>query len=176
MAEKRKYHIANKSLHEKLEVNQLQMERERQKMDAERQEMKVRVGMIERAYKRDMKQLEKVHMRMKLEKELERRRSQEPVPQWPLSARSVERVVIPETPKEPSPAKLDPKAPSYTKIALKRKKLGKAKTKSQIIEDPGEKPKKNRSTLSPGNWARIKKLTRMHESAKRSLVPEENEL
>lgn len=155
MAEKRKYHVANKSLHEKVEVNQLQLDRERQQMDAERHEMKVRVGMIERAYKRDMKQLEKVHMRMKLEKELERN-NEEPV-HWPLTARSVDKVIEKPIPiKEPSPAKVDPKAPSYTKIALKRKKYNKTK----VVEDPGERPKRNLSTLSPGNMARIKKLTR----------------
>ena len=90
--------------------------------------MKLRVGMIERAYKRDMKQLEKVHMRMKLEKSLERK-SQEPrVAQWPLSARAID-LVVEEKPtpvEEPSPPKVDPKAPSYTKIALKRKKYKKS--------------------------------------------------
>ena len=38
----------------------MRIERERQHMEAERQEMQIRVGMIERAYRRDMKQLEKI--------------------------------------------------------------------------------------------------------------------
>ena len=127
-------------------------------MDTEREEMKIRVSMIERAYRKDMKKLEKVQTRIKLDK-------YEDLPQWPQSSRSVDKVIVKS---KPSPEKeADPKAPSYTKIALKRKKYNKLKD----VENPGERPKKDHSYAnlqSPDNWSRIKKLSRMNETGQKS--------
>ena len=127
-------------------------------MDMEREELKIRVSMIERAYRKDMKKLEKVQTRIKLDK-------QEDLSQGLQSSRSVDKVIIKS---KPSPEKeSDPKAPSYTKIALKRRKYNKSKE----VENPGERPKKDHSYAtmqSPDNWSRIKKLSRMNEAGQKS--------
>lgn len=114
-----------KEYQEKLHVAEMRIARERDTMQAEREEMQIRVGMIERAYKRDMKHLERIRSELNIKNSIildhkkeneKRQRSSEIESRNTIFDRALEKS------KQQQATEGGVKLPNYGKIATRKKK------------------------------------------------------
>ena len=111
---------------------ELRIARERDAMQAERDEMQIRVGMIERAYKRDMKHLERIRSELNIKNsyilnqvDKSRQKSSEIESRNKLFDKALEASGRCHGPNKATESSKDGvKMPGYSKIATRKKKGG----------------------------------------------------